>query len=158
MEFKVSQFPKKIGEVDVNEKFVKIKVPDGGLFGGGEDLENIPIKNISNVKISRAKNIFSIIFGVLILIFFLLYLLLTLLGGGGMFLGVLYSVYVSLFINLVISALGIFFGYQLIVNSKKVVIIIEKSGTSTKIKALNSQYNKMNQIYELIFESIKDNI
>ncbi|PZL73084.1 hypothetical protein CI088_09455 [Enterococcus plantarum] len=62
MEFRVNQFPKKMGEVDVNEKFVKIKILEGGLFSSGEDLENIPIKNISNVKISKAKNICSIIF------------------------------------------------------------------------------------------------
>ncbi|MBO0467040.1 hypothetical protein JZO73_05775 [Enterococcus plantarum] len=62
MEFRVNQFPKKMGEVDVNEKFLKIIIPEGGLFSSGEDLENIPIKNISNVKISKAKNICSIIF------------------------------------------------------------------------------------------------
>lgn len=157
MEFKVSQFPKKFGEVDVNEKFVKIKVPEGGFFGGGEDLENIPIKNISNVKISRAKNVFAIIFGVLIMVIFILFLLLSLLTSGAL-IGVLYDGIISLLVSLIVASGGIFIGYQLIVNSKKVVITIEKSGTLTKIRALNSQYNKMNQIYELIFEAIKDNI
>ncbi|OEG13390.1 hypothetical protein BCR22_03895 [Enterococcus plantarum] len=51
-----------MGEVDVNEKFVKIKIPEGGLFSSGEDLENIPIKNISNVKISKAKTYFQLFF------------------------------------------------------------------------------------------------
>ncbi|MBL1228025.1 hypothetical protein IW492_02115 [Enterococcus sp. BWB1-3] len=68
MEFISSLFPKRKGKIEVTEKFVKIDIPDAGMFSGGDVVENIPIQNISNVKISRRTNFFLYVFG---LIFFL---------------------------------------------------------------------------------------
>lgn len=68
MEFVSSLFPKRKGKVEVTEKFVKIDIPNTSIFSKGEMVENIPIKNISNVKINRKTNFFLHVFG---LIFFI---------------------------------------------------------------------------------------
>lgn len=154
MEFLVRKFPKRVGNVSVDEKFVKVDVPSKGLLFKSNTFENIPIKNISNAKINQKTNTISLIFG---------WALLVLMGGAGIF----YEAS-NLFMNsskvsrtfggaipLFILA---FLGYLLMINAKRVVITIEKSGLKTIISASSSETNKLKEIYELIFEGIQKNI
>lgn len=156
MEFLVSTFPKKVGSVTVDEKFVKINLPSKGIFIKSEKLENIPIANISNAQINKKTNGIILVLGWLFMIVF---------GGLGIALTanaifqnmIQDKMHYNIFSGLLLVAIGIL-GYLMVINSKKVVIIIEKSGMFTKIVAPSSESKKLNSVYEMIFRAIQQNI
>ncbi|EGO9037491.1 hypothetical protein D1Z30_11685 [Enterococcus faecalis] len=156
MKFLVSTFPKKVGSISVDEKFVKINIPSSGIFFKNEKLESIPIINISNAQINKKTNGIMLILGWLVMVIF---------GGFGSFriLNAVFQTMIrdvilpNIFGGLLSVAIGLM-GYLMIKNAKKVVIIIEKSGISTKIVAPSSESQKLNSAYELIFTAIQQNI
>lgn len=156
MEFLVSMFPKKVGSVSVDEKFVSINIPSRGILFKNEKLERIPIVNISNAQINKKTNGVMLILG---------WLVMVVIGGFGSFMTI-YAFFQNMiqdkmrhnvFSGLLLVAIGMI-GYLMIKNAKKVVIIIEKSGISTKIVAPSSESQKLNSAYEIIFTAIQQNI